>query len=60
MRHLHYTSLFYIGVLLITFDGFPFPKYGLGSAKSLSLIPMGIFLIFNLKNVLVALKKRIK
>lgn len=57
MKHIHFTSLFYIGVLLITFDGFPFPKYGLGSAKSLSLIPMGIFLIFNLKNVFVALKK---
>lgn len=57
MKHLHLISLFYLGILLITFDAFPFPKYGLGSAKSLSLLPMGAFLVFNLKNAIAAVRK---
>ena len=36
---------FYMGMLLITFDSFPFARYGLGSGKPLSIIPLIIYIV---------------
>lgn len=38
-------TFFYCGMLLITFDSFPFSRYGLGSNKSLSIIPLMLYIV---------------
>lgn len=38
---------FYIGMILITFNQFPFSKFGLGSEKSLSIIPLIFYLLIS-------------
>lgn len=39
---------FYIGMLLITFDSFPFSRYGLGSGKPLSVVPLIVYIVLKL------------
>jgi hypothetical protein len=43
--------LIYISFILITFDSFPFYKYGLGSAKPLSILPIIVFFFFNIDKI---------
>ena len=43
--------LMYLSLILITFDGFPFNRFGLGSTKALSIIPLIVFIIINLPNL---------
>lgn len=43
--------LMYLSLLLITFDGFPFYKFGFGSTKALSIIPIILFIIINIPNL---------
>ena len=43
--HLNADFFFYAGLFLITFDAFPFDKYGLGSGKPLSIIPFLMYFI---------------
>lgn len=42
---------FYLALLSITFDGFPYYKFGLGSTKALAIVPLIIFLFFNIHKI---------
>lgn len=42
-----FNSLMYLAMFLITFTIFPFYKYGLGSGKSLSFIPLILYITLN-------------
>lgn len=42
-----FNSLMYLAMFLITFTTFPFHKYGLGSGKSLSFIPLVFYIALN-------------
>lgn len=55
-RKINIDSLFLLGMLCITFDSFPFYKYGLGSAKPLSIVPLILFLILKIISIVKRLK----
>lgn len=43
-----YDGFFYLACLLVTFEIFPFHNYGLGTGKSLSVIPCLFYFVYNL------------
>lgn len=45
-----FNYLMYLAMFLITFTVFPFRKYGLGSSKSLSIVPLIFYVIMNFLN----------
>ena len=43
---------FYLALLLLTFDGFPYYKFGLGSTKALSILPLLAVLFLNVYKII--------
>ena len=52
--------LIYLSLILITFDTFPFNRYGMGSAKAISIIPIIFFIVLNIPNILRLRYKKIE
>lgn len=50
-RKISVDAFFYLAMYLITFDIFPFHRYGLGSGKALSLYPLIVYLFLNLAQI---------
>lgn len=51
-------TLFFLALILITFNIFPFEKYGLGSSKPLSLVPLILYVICNVFKYKLYVEKR--
>lgn len=49
-------TFFFLGILLLTFDNFPFGRYGLGNNHCLSFYPMILYILLNIKYVFRALQ----
>lgn len=50
-RKISIDAFFYLAMYLITFDIFPFYRYGLGSGKALSLLPLIVYLFLKLPQI---------